>query len=346
MQKHCCLFALLAFTLIHCKPKPAVTGDTGGTGKAIPVRTEPADNVTAGWSLSVSGNIDGNQTVRLGFMVGGKINYIAAAEGQAVSRGQLVASLDPVNYSLAKDMADVQVKQVTDEYNRLKIMHDRNSISESDFKKVGFALEQAQTQQKQQAQNLAYTKLYSPISGVLLKKMAEVGEITGVGNPVLVIADISTVKVNAYIPESEIQKIKLGQPATVQIGALDTSFNGKIVEVGSAADPNSRAFTIKIGLQNTRLRIRPGMIAEVRLPMQQNKSLLAVPAEAVLHDTDDQTYVFVADTQQHKAFKRKVTLGQLAENRVEITSGLTAGERVVTGGQQKLTDGAAISITQ
>ncbi len=346
MQKNCLLFALLAYTLISCKSKNAATGAADHTGAAIPVQTEPVTNVTAGWNLSVSGNIEGNQTVRIGFMVGGKINYIAAQEGQSVSKGQLVASIDPVNYSIAKEMADVQVKQATDEYERLRIMHDRNSLSESDFKKIGFTLEQAKAQQKQQAQNLAYTKLYAPISGVLLRKLAETGEITGVGNPVLVISAISTVKVNAYIPESEIQKIKLGQPAVVQISALDSSFNGRVVEVGSAADPNSRAFTVKIELANPHLYIRPGMIAEVKLPTRQNKSVLAVPAEAVLRDTDDQSYVFIADAGQHKAFKRKVTLGQLADNKVEITSGISAGEIIVTGGQQKLTDGVSITINQ
>ncbi|KAA9340383.1 efflux RND transporter periplasmic adaptor subunit [Larkinella humicola] len=337
------IFALLlAFSA--CQPKTAPSENTPET--ALPVVTTRAGNVAARNEISISGNIEGNKTVRLGFMVAGKINYIAASEGQLVSKGQLLSSLDPTNYGIAKEMADVQVNQVQDEYNRLKLMYDRKSISESDFSKVNFGLQQAHAQQKLQAKNLADTKLYAPISGVMLKKLAEVGEITGVGTPLFVVSDIRTVKVNAYIPESELHRIKLGQQATVLVSSLNETFTGKVIEVGSAADATSRAFTIKIELPNPRLLIRPGMIAEVKILSSQLKNRLALPAEAVLHDLDNQSYVYVVAADQNKAFKRKVSVGQLINNQIEITSGLAENETVVTGGQQKLNDGSLISIAK
>jgi multidrug efflux pump subunit AcrA (membrane-fusion protein) len=128
---------------------------------------------------------------------------------------------------LAKQAADVRVLQLKDDYDRLKIMHDRTSVSESDFKKIGFSWTKHLPSKDYKGKNLSDTRLYSPISGVLLKRLAEKGEITSVGNPVLVIADISTVKVNAYIPENELHNIQLGQTAIAQIAALDTSFQGK-----------------------------------------------------------------------------------------------------------------------
>ncbi|SDG92536.1 RND family efflux transporter, MFP subunit [Dyadobacter soli] len=314
--------------------------------KPLPVVTQQAQHITANNQISVSGNVEGNKTVRLGFMVGGKINYIAAAEGQLVKQGQLLSSLDPGNYSIAKEIADVQVAQVQDEYDRLKVMHDRRSLSESDFAKVGFGLQQARAQEKLHAKNLSDTKLFAPIGGVMLKKMAEVGEIVGVGTPLFVVSDIRTVKVNAYIPESELHNIKLGQEAKVLVSSLSETFTGKVTEVGSAADAASRAFTIKIALNNPKLLIRPGMIAEVTLASNQSKKALVLPTEAVLRDLDNQSYVFVADADRKIALKRKVSIGQLTDNQIEITSGITETDRVVTGGQHKLTDGTAISINQ
>jgi RND family efflux transporter MFP subunit len=312
----------------------------------IPVVTEQVRKISTNNQISVSGNIEGSKTVRLGFMVAGKINYIAAGDGQMVSRGQLLSSLDPTNYSIAKDIATIQVTQVQDEYNRLKVMHDRKSISESDFAKVNFTLQQAKAQEKLHAKNLSDTKLYSPISGVMLKKMSEVGEITGVGTPLFVVSDIRTVKVNAYIPESELHHIKLGQQANVLVSSLSETFTGKVTEVGSAADAASRAFTIKIALDNPKLHIRPGMIAEVKLASRQNKNALVLPTEAVLHDLDNQSYVFVADSERKIALKRKVSIGQLIDNQIEITSGLNENDRIITAGQNKLTDGASISINK
>ena len=340
-------YSLISFSAIlfaSCAAKEKTTGVSANL--TIPVVTEPVQLTTSASELSVSGNVEGFKTVHLGFLVGGKINYIAAEEGQMLNRGQLAATLDPTNYSLAKQAADVQVQQFTDEYNRLKIMHDRTSVSESDFKKIGFALDEASTQQRLQAKNLSDTKLYSPISGVLLKKLAETGEITGVGNPILVIADISTVKVNAYIPENELHNIQLGQNATVEISALDTSFQGKVTEVGSAADPSSRAFTVKVEVPNPKLLIRPGMVAEIKLSSKQNHPALTVPAEAVLHNPNEESYVYVADQKQNKAFIRKVSTGELVNNRIEITSGLNSGDVIVTGGQQKLSDGSLVTITK
>jgi RND family efflux transporter MFP subunit len=331
---------LMIFALMACGPKKE---QDQPVEQAIPVITEEVKKTSIAQEVSVSGNIEGNKTVRLGFMVAGKINFIGAEEGQLVAKGKLLSSLDPTNYGIAKEIADIQVNQVKDDYDRLKLMHSRKSISESDFSKINFALQQAEAQQKLQGKNLADTKLYSPISGVLLKKLAETGEIVGVGTPLFVVSDIRKVKVNAYIPESELHEIKLGQSAAVTVSSLNEVFTGKVAEVGSAADAASRAFTIKIILDNPRLLIRPGMIAEVKLSGTQNREVLVLPVESVLHDLDNQSYVFVVDSNQNKAFKRKVSVGRLLNNQIEITSGIAENDIVVTGGQQKLEDGVLIS---
>lgn len=330
----------MSLILVACGPKKE---QTEATEIAIPVITEEVKKTSVGQEVAVSGNIEGNKTVRLGFMVAGKINFIGAEEGQMIAKGKLLSSLDPTNYGIAKEIADIQVNQVKDEYGRLKQLHDRKSLSESDFSKIGFGLQQAEAQQKLQGKNLADTRLHSPISGVLLKKMGEVGEIVGVGTPLFVVSDIRKVKVNAYIPESELHAIKLGQSAAVMVSSLNEVFTGKVTEVGSAADAASRAFTIKIVLDNPRLLIRPGMIAEVKLAATQNSDVLVLPVESVLHDLDNQSYVFVVDPTQNKAFKRKVSVGRLLSNQIEITSGISEKDIVVTGGQQKLNDGSLIS---
>lgn len=337
------LFLVLSSWLSACRSH---NNTTAINTSALPVVVEKVSESNVGNDLSVSGNIEGNKTVRLGFMVAGRINYIGVNEGAAVGKGQLIASIDPVNYSLAKEAADIQVNQASDEFDRLKIMHDRKSLSESDFKKIGFGLQQAQVQQKVQKENLSNTKLTSPISGVLLKKLAEPGEIVGVGTPILVVSDISKVKVNAYIPENQLQYIRIGQEAKVYIGAVDKTFSGKVVEVGSVADVTSRAFTIKVEVNNPQLQIRPGMIAAVSLPGNATKSALMIPAMAVLHTPDDQTYVYVVDETKLMAFRRNVSIGAVNNDKVEITSGLSANETFVTGGQQKLSNGSKIAINK
>jgi len=334
---------LIALFISCCQSK---RGNPEGSETAIPVVTGSAVKIDSKKEISISGNIEGFKTVRLGFMVAGKIDFIAANEGQLISKGQLLSSLDPISYGIAKELADIQVNQVQDEYDRLKQMHDNNSLSESDFAKISYGLQQAKAQQKLHTKNLSDTKLYSPIEGVLLKKLAEVGEITGVGIPLFVVSDIRKIKVNAYIPENELHNIRIGQKAIVFISSLDKLCEGKITEVGSAADAATRSFSVKIEIDNQQLLIRPGMIAEVKIESGKEKEILVIPAEAVLHDFNDQSFVYVVDESQRKAFRRNISLGQMINDKIEITSGLKENETIVTGGQQKLVDGSRININK
>jgi membrane fusion protein, multidrug efflux system len=204
-------------------------------------------------------------------------------------------------------------------------------------------LQQAKAQQKLHAKNLEDTKLYVPFSGVLLKKLAEEGEITGTGLPIFVVSDIRTVKVSAFVPEGELYHIKLGQEAQVIISSLTGTYKGKVIEVGSAADPSSRTFTVRIDVDNPGLRIRPGMIAEAKIMTGMRRTSLVVPMEAVQHDPANLSYVFVVDSIKQKAFRRNVSLGNIFDQQIEINSGLAEQEMVVTGGQQFLVDGESVS---
>lgn len=292
--------------------------------------------------LVLSGNIEGNSTVRLGFMVAGKIDRIGVKEGQSVTKGQLLASLDAENYRIAKELASIQVNQVEDEYKRLQQMHSRGGVSDADFNKVGFALQQAKAQQKLQSKNVSDTRLNATINGVVVKKMAETGEIVATGTPVIVLSDIDRVKVTAFIPENELRDVQIGQLANVIIAALDTTVTGKVIEVGAAADAASRTFTVKIEIENKKRLIKPGMVAEVHFKGKTTIQSLLIPVEAIIHGNDGENYLFVVDPASKKAFRRKVGIGDLIGNRIEILSGINAGDLIVTGGQHKLSEGSKV----
>ena len=334
---------LLAIILVI--PACKTSRDNQNTHQApVTVTTFTAKLIEANREIKLSGNVEGFRTVRLGFMVAGKIDYIACNEGETVSKGKMLASIDASSYEIAKELADIQVNQVQDEFNRLNEMHDLKSISESDFAKISFGLQQAKAQQKLHAKNLADTKLYSPIDGILLKKLCEAGEITGVGLPLFVVSDIRKVKVNAAVPESEIHFIRIGTDASVDIPALGKNYKGLVREVGAAADPMTRTFTVRIDVENPSFEIRPGMIAEVTCKGEKVEKLLAVPVEALLHDINGLTYVYVADTLKHIAFRRNINTGRILDSNIEIVSGISEREKVINGGQQKLIDGSLIEI--
>lgn len=316
------------------------------TEKAISVIVEEVKTTSGQDSFSVSGNIEGLTTVKTGFQVAGRIAGIKGDEGSMVAKGSEIAWLDPANYAIAKELADVQVAQVADEFNRINLLHERGSVSESDFMKCKYTLEGAQVQQKLRAKDLADTKLYAPISGILLKKMGEAGEMVSAGMPVLVISDISKVKVNAYIPEHRLKDIKIGQEVEIRIDAVDAIRQGRIAEVGGMADPTTRAFTVKAIVDNPGNLIRPGMIAEVSFSTPEEIVTATVSHTAILRTPDNQPYVYVVDNERNQAFRRNISIGTVRDNRIEIVSGLEAGETVVVGGLHKLSNGSKVNVTK
>lgn len=336
------VLSLLATAAVSCNKN-----DTRSSQEtAITVTTEEVKTISSGDLFVVSGNIEGMKTVKAAFQVAGRIAGINGEEGSIVSKGDEIAWLDPTNYAIAKELADVQVAQATDEFNRISILHERNSVSESDFMKCKYALDGAVGQQKLRAKDLADTKLYAPISGMLLKKTGEAGEMISAGMPVLVISDISKVKVNAYIPENRLKDIKIGQDVEINIDAVNAVRNGKIAEVGGMADPTTRAFTVKAIVDNPDNSIRPGMIAEVTITAPDSIMATTVNIAALLRTPDGQPYVYVADKERKQAFRRNISIGAVRNNRIEISSGLEAGETVVIGGLHKLSNGSKINITK
>ena len=336
----CLLFLFAAMIMNSCTGEPA----NKKTVNPVPVISQKVEKISINKEISASGNIEGNKTAHLGFLVAGKINYIAGNEGSTIGAGQLLASLDPESYRIAKEMADANLAQIQDEFSRLRMMYERKSLSEGDYTKVSNALKVAKAQQRLQNKNLSDTKLYAPFKGVLLKKGTEAGEIIGAGIPLFVISDINPVKVNASIPETDLQQIKIGSEARVYISSIDSTLTGKVIEIGSVSEPTTRSFNVKILLKNPDWKIRPGMTAEVKITSGKKVEIMAVPSEAVLRDLDNSAYVFVVDEKKMQAFQRKVSLGQITDNSIEIISGLNVNEIIVVGGQHKLNDGSSITL--
>ncbi|QLE01534.1 efflux RND transporter periplasmic adaptor subunit [Galbibacter sp. BG1] len=306
--------------------------------KVLPLQTDTQPVV-----ISLSGNAEGSKTLRLGFMVAGRVNYVAINEGESINKGELLASLDATDYEIGLEAANGKLMEVQDKYDRLKIMYDRNSISEADFVEVKAGLQQAKAQQKLIAKNVENTKIYAPISGVLLKKGVSEGEIIDKGMPVFGLSDIDEVKIVATVPENEVNKIKMGEKAEITVYALDTVVQGEIIEIGKAAEATTRTYTAKINIENPDHRILPGMIADIKINTPSEQEILTISGNTILKDPDNNSYVFVLDEYKNKVFRRDISIGSLYGDKIQITSGLKKGDLLVTEGHRDLQDGMLVT---
>ncbi|QIH35932.1 efflux RND transporter periplasmic adaptor subunit [Sphingobacterium sp. DR205] len=342
-MKNIAIGLLASIFLVACQgSKP----DKKVKDHAVPIETITVESVSINNEIIISGSIEGTRTVKVGFMVPGKINNITARVGQPINKGSLIATLDQTDYSLNKKLAEVQKHEAEDEYNRSKILFNKGSLSESDFAKIGFAYKKTVLQEKIQEKSLNDSKIFSPISGIVLDRATEIGEIISAGSPLFTIADLSTVNVFSRIPENDIRGIHIGQHVNVQVEAIQKAFTGNIIEIGALADAASRSFLLKIAVKNPGLAIRPGMIAQINIPSTVNREIVMVPVECIIHDQGNSNFVYVVDKKANKSFKRTVALGKIVDNQVEIISGLNSGDLLVTAGHNKLSDGTAIIVKQ
>jgi cobalt-zinc-cadmium efflux system membrane fusion protein len=181
----------------------------------------------------------------------------------------------------------------------------------------------------------------APISGVVTARNINPGEMASSAAPVISLANLEKVLVKAPVAESLVNRLKEGQKVRVKVRAAgEQPFEGVITSIAPSADPVSKAFPVKVQLENPRQVLKPGMFAEVQFTAGQQEALL-VPREAVVGD-GEKSFVWVV--KDGRATKKEVKTGDSDGARIAVTEGIAEGEEVVVAGQENLQEGAAVNV--
>jgi len=297
-------------------------------------------------NLHYSGSIEAFQTIPLTFQTSGTVLKVLVSAGDAVRKGQLLATVDKADAQSMYELSNAKYKQAKDAYNRLKEVHDNGSLPEIKWVEMESNLQQAQSSVAIAKNNLSKSSLYSPDNGIIGKRNIEPG-MASIGSVLapLELIKIESVYVKIAVPENEINKIKKGQKAQFNVSALDNqTFDGIVTNVGVVADQISRTYEVKITVKNSGLLLKPGMVCDVNLGITANKEILTVPYQAVDKDKDNNSFVYIVDQTQKIAKKRIIHIGNYQNDNIEVLSGLDLGEKVVTEGKEKLSDNCKISL--
>lgn len=207
----------------------------------------------------------------------------------------------------------------------------------------------AQTQERR-----SYARLVSPITGVVIEKVTEPGNLLQTSSEVLKIADFSRVKVVVQVSELDLAKIQVGQSVQVRLDAFpDQTLIGRVTRISPAADATARLIPVEVVIPNSGGKIGSGLLARVNVATQTAQRVV-VPQTAITEDKvsqvepeDSSGTVFVVQESANKAkvTARAVTLGKKADSKVEILSGLQAGERYVVRSGKPLKDGDAVRLS-
>jgi len=298
-------------------------------------------------------------------------NAYDSASGQAAAARAAVLQAKNGVRAQELEQARVDFERARDEYQRQKYLYDHQSLPALDFHKYEAAYLDAEQRYKmaqegtrfeqkeaeiarQQAadadfsqarKRLSDCQLRAPISGFIGMKKVDVGDFVEVGNPVFSVLALDPVKVRVGVPEAQIGKVHEGARAVVTVPSLDgRSFEGKVEAVGVSADSTSRTFTTKIAVPNPEHILRSGMITESRVYSSAMINVLTVPVAAVVRDSRGVTLVYVYDSTRQRVFGRRVEVGDLAGDEVEIKSGLRPSDQLVVAGQQNVHEGSPVTV--
>lgn len=350
------------------------------TGTTRPARQVSLRSQAEGRLLSLTG--DPGDTVQQGQVLGRLDNVllqtaVGEAEAELAARQFEVARTESelADIRTSIEQARVELQQASNDAQRLKSLADQGAIAAQEAERAettlrtaeqALASTQEQVRTRQQAvsaaeqrviaqrsivqetqQRLTFANLSAPISGVVLERVTEPGELIQPGEAVLTLGDLSEIRVVIEVTDSNLQSFALGQPIDLEIDAFQgETFNGRITRISPVAD-GSRQVPIEVTIPNPGNRIGSGLLARVRGGGTTAAAVL-VPDSALetSENGDEQVFVITSsDNGTAVVEARTVQIGDRADGEVAILSGLSAGEQYVVRSNQPLESGQTVQLS-
>ena len=274
--------------------------------------------------------------------VAGEVREINVEEGDDVKQGQVLARLDGDRLRLELNQSEANLRKLQRDYERNIELKDRSLISSGEFDKIKYDLEALEASFNLAKLELDYTKIRAPIDGVVSERFIRLGKTLAVNEPAFRITSFDPLVAYLHVPEREYRHIAQGQPVAIDIDALKgLRVIAAVTRVSPIVDPQTGTFKITIEISDDQRRIKPGMFGRINIVYDQHVNVLQIPRSAIIEEADA-TSVFVVE--DDKAIRKFVQTAYSDRGMVEITSGLSDNDRVITTGQIGLKDDALVTI--
>ncbi|MBN1670704.1 MAG: efflux RND transporter periplasmic adaptor subunit [Kiritimatiellae bacterium] len=317
--------------------------------RGVPVRVETPVRTNLVDFLALDGTVAPNETATVMAQIDARVLRVHVEEGDEVFAGEsptLLVELerDRLQANLAAAQSAFEDAKVT--LARVNALLEQGAASQQDVDRAAVAFKLAQAQFVAMEQDLAHTRIHAPIGGIVAHKLVDPGMVTSKGMPLIVLVDVSRLRMDMQVPESRIQAVAKGMPCRLVFDAYPDApaLDAEIASVNPAVDPASRMLKATCYLQHPPFKLVPGMHGTVQVVRNSREDVLAVGRAAVI-DVDGAPAVFVVDTGE-TAKRRFVELGIETDGIVEVRAGLTGNEQVVVDGHKQIADGTKVSVVQ
>ncbi len=327
-------------------------------GKVAVVTADYPKRQTIEPKFRFSGTMDPVWQADVAAKVDGRIEQVLVREGEAVSAGQALVVLEQTDTEALRRNAlgalidaRTNLEKASRDRNRFEELYKEGAISREQMENARFALQNAEARLDaaqgtlDAAESRAFgTVVTTPRAGIIQKRYYQEGYYAKVGTALFNIADISTLLVKIAVPEGYISSVAVGGTVTFQIPSMsgdDKTAAGTITRVSPVATMPARTFEAEVSVDNRSGRLRGGVYANAVITAQPKENALTVPLSAIAMRDDQRTVYVIEDG---VAVRRVLTTGYIGENIVEVLDGITEKDQIITGGLNKVREGAKVRV--
>lgn len=286
----------------------------------------------------------------------GRVASVAVEEGQRVTSGDVLVRIEGGDLSAkrqqavsalreakaVRDNAEAQVKRIRNLFEEKAVSKQSLDETETAFERARANVVAAEGALMEVDANLGYTAVSSPLDGIVVQKFVEPGDMAAPGAPLFTVEQQDPMKVTVQISERDLSYVQVSQPVVVRVEATRNSQDlaGKVEAVIPSGDPRSRTFEVRVVLENKDASLQSGMFARVQFQKDMRPGVLV--SSSVVVKQGQLRGVYVID--KGKARLRWVRLGKVFGDKVEVISGLSAGDQIITSKIEGLLDGQHVEV--
>lgn len=297
--------------------------------------------------IEIQGSVVSDDVANATSEVPGRITQLLIREGDYVSKGQLIATLDLE--SIDKTIAEVEtsLSLAKDAFERQERLWNQNIGSEMQYLQAKNQVEQLEKSLETLAFQKTKANIYAPISGAIDQRMMEQGEVASPGMPIVRILNTSNLKIETDLPERYLKIAKRGVLVDMEIPSLEQNMRGRISLLGRTIDPSNRTLTLEIKPLGSTRALKPNLLALIKLKELTKEDVITVPLTTVMQEVDGKEYLFVASKDKQndwRARKQYVTTDVATDNLIVIAEGIASGDILITTGSRTLSDGELLNL--
>lgn len=349
------LFSLQALlSLTGCREKASATA----TEKTFNVQIRTVETTPLRPFIESTGTLFPDEEIFISAEIEGIVKNVYVDEGAVVTKGTLIATIDDTDYinEARRDEAFLRQTEATHEntkleFKRKEALYREELVTQQQFDDVSMRLALTEAERERvramlaiAKQKVAKTRIHAPISGVIREKKVSAGDFVKNGNQLFVLIKPNPIKLQFAVPEKDLGKLKKNQDVTLKVDAFpDREFKGRVTIVYPSLEEKTRTLLVEAQVPNGDGMLKPGLFAKVMLYTGMEQDTTVIPVTTLLYEAD-KVKVFIIDGD--RARLRYINIGSKYGELMEIIEGVTTGEKIVTAGQQNLSDGARVSIQQ